>query len=228
LSPEEACARESLEESAGESLQSGCVACEEVDCEAALNSTEGRFFCEVCVDDLVNEDSVRQAAEEQLAAREAAAAAQRPPVPPPPELRRSPREVMLVSRLEPEWSPYSTDRAGERHVRTRDESYDQLHAARDKLHTNVKAAALENADLAANLDRVYRQLRELAVAPGEADLAAHCEGAAAVLLRKAIDELTQDWDRRQEKAREEGACLAKSRTLKRTQPVGLRLPRHPG
>ena len=34
----------------------------------------------------------------------------------------------------------------------------QLHAARDHLHTNATVAALENADLAANLDRIFRQL----------------------------------------------------------------------
>jgi hypothetical protein len=47
------CARESLEASAGERpASSGCVACEGDDCEAALNSTDGRFYCEECVDDL--------------------------------------------------------------------------------------------------------------------------------------------------------------------------------
>ena len=79
-----------------------------------------------------------------------------PPVLPPPELRRSPREVKVVPRLEPEWSEYSMDRSGGRHARTRDESYDQLQAARYQQDTDVKAAALENADLAANLNRVFR------------------------------------------------------------------------
>jgi hypothetical protein len=192
----QACARE---ESAGErpasSLPSGCVACEGDDCEAALNLTDGRFYCEVCVDDPANEDSVRQGAAEQLAAREAAAA-QQPPVPPSPELRRSPREVKSVSRLEPEWSAYAVGRTGERHVRTRDESYTEMQAARE-------AAARENADLAANLNGVFRRLRELAApgAPGVGGLQDDCEAAAAVLLREAIDELTQDWDRRQKEAR---------------------------
>ena len=171
----QACARESREESAGERpASSGCVACGDEDCEAALNSTGGRFYCEECVDDPANEDSVRQAAEEQLAARDAAAA-QQPPVLPRPELRRSPREVKAVPRLEPEWSGYSMDRTGERHARTRDESYDQLQAARDQLDTDVKAATLENVDLAAKLDRVFRKTKELAApgASGEADLAGH-------------------------------------------------------
>ena len=51
------------------------------------------------------------------------------------------------------------DRTEERHARTRDESYNQLHAARYQLHTNVTAAALEDTDLAANLDRVVQQLK---------------------------------------------------------------------
>jgi hypothetical protein len=213
------CARESLEASAGERpASSGCVACEGDDCEAALNSTDGRFYCEECVDDPANEGSVRQAAEEQLAARAAAAAAQQPPVPPPLELRRSPREVQVVSRLDPEWSAYRMDHTGERHARTRDESYDELSSRVDQLDTDVKAAALdlkaatlEKADLAANLDRVFRQLKELAArgAPEEADLAGQCEVAAAVLLREAIYELTQDWDRRQE-ASEEGVPRTES------------------
>ena len=202
----QACARE---ESAGErpasSLRSGCVACEDDDCEAALNSTDGRFYCAACVDDPANEDSVSQAAAEQLAAREAAAA-QQPPVPPSPELRWSPREVKFVSRLEPEWSAYAVGRTGERHACTRDESYTDVQAARKMLRAAVEAAALENADLASHLASIYRRLRELAApgAPGEAGLAEQCEAAAAVLLREAILELTQDWDRRRrEEAREE-------------------------
>jgi hypothetical protein len=99
------------------------------------------------------------------------------------------------------------DRTGERHTRTRDESYDQLQAARDQLNTDVKAATLENVDLAAKLDRVFRKLKALAAAgaSGEADLAGHCEAAGAVLPREAIYELLEDlWINREEEPREEG------------------------
>jgi hypothetical protein len=171
---------------------------------AAVYLAGGRFCCEECVDDPVNEAFVRQAAAEQLAAREAAAA-QQPPVPPLPELRRSPREVKSASRLEPEWSAYAVGRTGQRHVRTRGESYTEMQAAREKQRAAVEAAALENADLAANLDGVFGWLRKIAApgALGEAGLQEDCEAVAAVLLREAIAELTQDWDRRREEAREE-------------------------
>ena len=116
-----------------------------------------------------------------------------------------------MPRLEPKWSEYSLDRTGERHARTRDASYDQLLAARDQLGTDVKAAALENTNLAANLDSVFRKLKELALpgASGEAVLAGHCEAAGAVLLREAIYELTEDLrTNREEEPREERACLS--------------------
>jgi hypothetical protein len=159
----------------GSPLRLGCFACEEDDCVAAVYLAGGRFCCEDGVDDPVNEAFVRQAAEEQLAAREAAAA-QQPPVLPSPELRRSPREVKSVSRLEPEWSAYTVGRTGQRHVRTRDESYAEMQAAREKQRADVAAAALENADLAANLDGVFERLRELAApgALGEAGLQDDC------------------------------------------------------
>ena len=60
-------------------------------------------------------------------------------------------------------------------------------------------------------------------------MAGQCEVAAAVLLREAIYELTQDQRiRREEEPSEEGVPRKESDAEAHAASLGLRLPPHPG
>ena len=185
-----------------------CFGCKEADCEPALDTLDGEFFCGDCVEDPEDETieaAVREAAEEQLAAR-TTTTAQSPPQPPVLEPRRSSRPSKPVDPIydlsrsgpgQPGWSDYEVGRLDARHGRTREETYSDLQAARDKLREEVTEARRERSDLAVEIDRIYGRLRELAK-PGDDIELGDCETAAAVILREAIAELADALDQRSE------------------------------
>ena len=142
----------------------------------------------------------------ELAARTAAAAKQPRPERPHLEPRRSERERKPVDPVydvdksgkgQPGWSDYERSRAGSQHGRMRDESYSEVQAARDKLRKQVDEAKREHGELAAALDSVYSSLQRLVAPDGLAAADVDCEVPAALLLRAAIAELVEDYERMQ-------------------------------
>ena len=187
----------------GFDLDAACHLCDDGECTAAFDLPGGKFCCASCLEDSTNGDEISAAAEAQFAAR-VAAAAHAPPMPPTFETRRSARTIKPVAQIydlerggkgQPGWSGYDLQRLGARHDRTREESYSELQAARDRLREEFEAAQHENSELAGRLDSVFGQLRELCRPRGEELELADCEAAAAVLLRETIAELTDAWER---------------------------------
>jgi hypothetical protein len=186
-----------------------CVTCEDDDCVAALYSTGGRFCCESCVADPVNENFKAGGSRAACCTGSGCCSAAAGPAAGPagPELRRSSREATPVVLLEPKWSAFEMDRQ-ERGMPARATTATISCKLRERSCASPSRQLRSRiAGLASNLEDVYRRLRELAAlgAPGHAGLQAYCKVAAAVLLREAIAELTQDWDRRQEEEAREGA-----------------------
>ena len=188
--------------------EAACEACELCDDDRprAFDFHAGGYCCEECVGNSDHTDRVAAECEAVLHAREAASR-QPPPVPPQPPVRRSARVRKAPESLydlersgpgQPGWSSYDLGRLDSRHGRVRDETYPELQAARDQLHADFEAARRENSKLAGSLDHVYGRLRELVKPRGEELELADCERTAAVILREAIAELTDELERRGE------------------------------
>eukprot|EP00966_Prymnesium_polylepis_P113546 2625568-Prymnesium_polylepis.2 len=148
-----------------------CMICEEDDVESAFDLPGGRFCCASCFDSNVGDELIQEAAAQQLAARRAAASQ---PAPELPELqpRRSARPSKPVAQLynldrsgpgQPGWSAYELARSGSRHDRSRDESYAELQAGRDRLRAEVDVARRECGELTSRLDGAFSRLRNLAL-----------------------------------------------------------------
>ena len=176
-----------------------CALCDDDELPHAFDFVGGGYCCEDCVSDSAH---VQQVDEERRAVMRAREAASTQPRPDPPRLppRRSERVRKTPSLLydlersgkgQPGWSEYDLGRLDARHDRTRDESYPELQAARDKLREEVDAARGENVQLAARLDSIFGRLRELAK-PGDELQSDDCQTAAAVILREAIAELAEE------------------------------------
>jgi hypothetical protein len=183
-----------------------CELCNGTDDSPVFDLSSGGFCCGACFASGDFEEKIRDAALEQLESRHKAAATQPTPAMPPLQPRRSSRPSKPVVRLydldrsgpgQPGWSEYELARLDSRHGRTRDETYAELQAARDKLREEVEVARSENGQLAATLDRIFGRLRELTMPDDEIGYA-DCQMAAAVMLREAIAEMTQEFERRSE------------------------------
>ena len=190
--------------------------CDDGECEPALELPDGGFICESCAAEPGMADSVGTAAKATLEARASAAAAQSPPTPPALEPRRSGRAVRPPTQIydlerggpgQPQWSKYDLERLDKQHGRTRDETYSEVQAARDKLQSEVELARRENSDLSAKLDGVFGRLRRLVEPSGELEFD-DLTTAAAVVLREAISELTDFYERPQADAPAEQADAA--------------------
>lgn len=200
----------------------GCMGCEAAGC-GPKKIQGSELLCEGCIDSEDCWRGLETAAAAQLAARNVAAQQPRP-VPPQLEPRRSerPRKVVVPiydtdrsGKGQPGWSLYEANRAGARHGRTRDESYDELRA-------NVECARRVNSDLSAQLDTIYGQLRSLSLQGTTAE-DIQCEFGASVVLREAIIELVNDHERRETEAGHQPEETEAVHALLPWQPAQVRM-----